>query len=364
MIVLQTVLPPGVGTATPPGDATDAIEFDATGFAAIIAGAIALLPDPGATPVPVEHDAAPAAGETHAVPGPAGDAFAAFGGALVLAAAAVPPRSLAAPAASAARGAPASFDPDEGANAHAGHASAAPASRRHEGFAPRAGVADDRDALPVVELPATTGLEPSVSVVQGVAPPADGTQADRTGASPPGAGTAQPRALVLPPESASAPRPSLPPSDPPEVPAPRIDAAFGSIRWNEQFTGHVMLMLRSGHAHAEIRVDPPELGPIRARVAIDGGIANIAFSAPSAEARDALQAALTSLRERLAESGVALGEATVSGEHGSRDAPGGERSPAAAPAHGRDDGDRGASSPLPAGTSHRARLEGIVDLYA
>ena len=186
-------------------------------------------------------------------------------------------------------------------------------------------------------------------------------------AAPPPDGSAHgfAHAFDLPPQAPDAaqaarqPEPQAPQPAPsaPAAHSPRIDAPLGSPRWREDLAGHITVLVRNASPEAEIRVTPPELGPIHARVSVDNGVASVTLSAPSPETRDALEAALTTLRERLAESGLALGGASVSGERAPRDAPGDERLARAA--------DANAADPLPpAPAVRRLRIEGLVDLYA
>lgn len=152
--------------------------------------------------------------------------------------------------------------------------------------------------------------------------------------------------------------------------AARLDAPLGSARWREDLVGHISVMVRDATTQAEIRVAPPELGPIQARISVDNGLATVSLSAPAPETRDALEAALATLRERLAESGIALGETSVSDDHGARfenraPLPDGraarsgdraERSDDRA-GHGEERAEHDASSRL-------LRIEGLIDLYA
>ena len=148
----------------------------------------------------------------------------------------------------------------------------------------------------------------------------------------------------------------------PALHSPRIDAPLGSARWGEELAGHITVLVRNATSEAEIRVAPPELGPIHARISVDNGIATVMLSAPAPETRDALEAALTTLRERLAESGLTLGEASVSQERMGRfedrekKGPGSFDSSSLAPFP--------PEAQPPGETAHRLRLEGLVDLYA
>lgn len=63
---------------------------------------------------------------------------------------------------------------------------------------------------------------------------------------------------------------------------------------------------------AEIRLDPPELGPMRIMLSINEGVANAMFFAAHAQTRQAIELSLPQLQQQLAQSGLSLGEANVS----------------------------------------------------
>lgn len=65
---------------------------------------------------------------------------------------------------------------------------------------------------------------------------------------------------------------------------------------------------------AELRIDPPELGPVEVRLEISGDEATVQFASAHAEVRDAIEAAIARLRESMAQAGIQLGQASVSAE--------------------------------------------------
>lgn len=143
----------------------------------------------------------------------------------------------------------------------------------------------------------------------------------------------------------------------------RLDAPLGSARWREDLAGQISVMVRDATTQAEIRVTPPELGPIQARISVDNGVATVWLSAPAPETRDALEAALATLRERLAESGIGLGETSVSEDRGTRfenraPLPDGEAE------RGDDRAGRGDDRAGRDAQGRGVRIEGLVDLYA
>lgn len=114
---------------------------------------------------------------------------------------------------------------------------------------------------------------------------------------------------------------------PPAVPAPANAATAAPLRleiatplaaagWDQQL-GQRVIWMSSQHAQmAELRINPPDLGPLEMRLTLDQGgqQASLQFSSPHAEVRQTIENAMPRLREMLADAGIALGNATVSGE--------------------------------------------------
>jgi len=82
--------------------------------------------------------------------------------------------------------------------------------------------------------------------------------------------------------------------------------------WNTQIGDRINMMISKGMQQAEIRLNPPELGLLEVKVKIQGDQANVSFSSPHAQVREALDAALPRLREMLEENGLTLGDVNVS----------------------------------------------------
>lgn len=62
---------------------------------------------------------------------------------------------------------------------------------------------------------------------------------------------------------------------------------------------------------AQMRLDPPELGPIKVSISIQDGVAQAAFVASNAAVRQALENSLADLHQALQEKGLSLGQAHV-----------------------------------------------------
>jgi flagellar hook-length control protein FliK len=114
-----------------------------------------------------------------------------------------------------------------------------------------------------------------------------------------------------------------------------VAAPVGTAQWREEFSAAVRVIATEQIQSAEIHLNPPELGPVQVSLRMDAREASFAFTAPHADTRQALEAALPRLRELLEAGGISLGSASVdisgSGAFG-RDAP---RDPGAEPGNPR-----------------------------
>lgn len=95
---------------------------------------------------------------------------------------------------------------------------------------------------------------------------------------------------------------------------PRIESPVGTAVWSGEFAQKVMWIAGDKQQSAELHLNPPELGPLSIRLAIDDDQASAIFHSVHSEVREAIQAALPRLREVLAESGIALGNASVTAD--------------------------------------------------
>ena len=91
-------------------------------------------------------------------------------------------------------------------------------------------------------------------------------------------------------------------------------------QWNQQIGDRINWMISRGLRQAEIRLNPPELGMLEVRVQVSGDQANVQFVTAHAEVKDALDNAMSRLREMLANEGLNLANVNVSqqgkGENG------------------------------------------------
>lgn len=130
--------------------------------------------------------------------------------------------------------------------------------------------------------------------------------------------------------------------------------------WDRAVSERIVMMANNRLQHAEIRLTPAELGPLRVQVSVDDGAANVSFQAQHAMTREAIEQALPRLRELFAENGLSLGHTSV----GHEGASGGDESHAseleASTAEGLD-----VNVDEPEVEMVRSRVEsGLVDTFA
>lgn len=94
--------------------------------------------------------------------------------------------------------------------------------------------------------------------------------------------------------------------------------------WAQAMSQQVLSFLRTdekGLQLATLRLDPPELGPLKVSIKISDGVATASFVSANAAVRDAVQQALPQLAQNMNQSGLELGQADVS-DHDRPDAGG------------------------------------------
>lgn len=90
-----------------------------------------------------------------------------------------------------------------------------------------------------------------------------------------------------------------------------------SSQWGAAMSQQVLrigLPENGGVQHAELRLDPPDLGPLRVSITLQGEQVSAAFSSAHAAVRHALEAALPQLHQAFSDAGIQLGDTSV-GQH-------------------------------------------------
>ncbi len=156
---------------------------------------------------------------------------------------------------------------------------------------------------------------------------------------------------------------------PASVPAPHagvVSTPLHAAAFPAHFAAEVAVLGAAGIERAEIRLQPPELGPVRIELSLSGESTRVAFSAAQPETRLAIEQSLPILKDLLAERGLLLGNASVSdgGGHAGFGANGGAGSSASAAA-ARDGSGNAADGRTPAGDARRLALRrSLLDVYA
>ena len=141
-----------------------------------------------------------------------------------------------------------------------------------------------------------------------------GTEKQATQRLPDSAPLLQMSQMSYPPSAAAA---SLATAAAPTTQNLKLEIRVGTPGWNGELAQKVVWMATRQQQVAELHLNPPHLGPVEVMLTIgneQGTQASVQFASPHSAAREALEAALPRLREMLADSGIALGNATVSAE--------------------------------------------------
>lgn len=149
------------------------------------------------------------------------------------------------------------------------------------------------------------------------------------------------------------------------VAAPVISAPLGSSEWQQTISQNITLFTRQGKQSAELRLHPEDLGQVQINLKLDDNQAQIQMISPHSHVRAALEAALPTLRTSLAESGIQLGQSSISSESFTGQQQSSSQQQAS---RGSNRGDFGAEDDdalvVPASLQSAARGTGSVDIFA
>lgn len=96
--------------------------------------------------------------------------------------------------------------------------------------------------------------------------------------------------------------------------AMEISVPVNSPAWGESLGNKMVWMSGQGSQVAELRLDPPHLGPLEVRLTMNSDQASISFVSHHPAVREAIESAMPRLREMLADNGIMLGNASVGAE--------------------------------------------------
>lgn len=152
----------------------------------------------------------------------------------------------------------------------------------------------------------------------------------------------------------------------PQPVAGAISQPVSSPAWGSVLGDRVMWMVGQQQQGAEIRLNPPALGPLEIKLSMNDGQATLTFSTQHLPVKEALEAATPRLREMFGESGLNLGSVSVNVGTSS------QQQQAEAQQFAHHSAERSQAEPatdfstmLPAGLSPLGRANnGIVDYFA
>lgn len=103
-------------------------------------------------------------------------------------------------------------------------------------------------------------------------------------------------------------------AQPPVPVALQVATPVGATHWGTELGQQLVAMGangRNGMHTAELRLDPPDLGPLRVTLNLADGIASASFVSAHAAVRHAVETALPQLQQSLAQAGISLGQTSV-----------------------------------------------------
>lgn len=96
-----------------------------------------------------------------------------------------------------------------------------------------------------------------------------------------------------------------------------VHAPLGSSSWPKEFSQQVSWLAKSDIQLASLTLNPPELGPVRVELQLNGAETTAHFSSPVHEVRQAIEGALPELKSLMEASGLSLTDASVN--HGTQE---------------------------------------------
>ena len=143
----------------------------------------------------------------------------------------------------------------------------------------------------------------------------------------------------------------------------RLSATPGSPDFAPQLGTQITTFVRDGVQHAQLHLNPVEMGPVSVQIQLDGQTAQVHLSADHALTRQALEASMPQLASQLSEAGLTLGGGGVFEQPRQDREAAPQASPGASDRSGRGDGGRSRGDSLPAPVQPPMR-RGVVDLVA
>ncbi|MDQ2078089.1 flagellar hook-length control protein FliK [Marinimicrobium sp. ABcell2] len=100
---------------------------------------------------------------------------------------------------------------------------------------------------------------------------------------------------------------------------PEVRVPVGEPRWGQAVGERVLWLASQNIQSAELRLDPPDLGPVQVRVAIQNDQVTVTFTSNQIAVREALDQSAQRLRDMFSEQGLNLGDVNVSDQSEGRE---------------------------------------------
>lgn len=143
-----------------------------------------------------------------------------------------------------------------------------------------------------------------------------------------------------------------------------VDIKVGTPGWDTAFSQRVAWAATNQHQVAELRLNPPNLGPIEIRITVSNDQATAVFVSAHASVRESIEAALPKLREMMGESGLTLGNVNVSSQSFQQHQQAGQDQEKSTAKQGGVMSELALDSALPGLSSLAVVRNGLVDIFA
>lgn len=91
-----------------------------------------------------------------------------------------------------------------------------------------------------------------------------------------------------------------------------MDTPVSQKQWGNEFSQKITWMATQQDQHAELHLNPAQLGPVDVVIKVSGDQATAQFTSAHAAVREVIEQSIPKLREMLADNGIMLGNTTVS----------------------------------------------------
>ena len=95
------------------------------------------------------------------------------------------------------------------------------------------------------------------------------------------------------------------------APQQAISVPLNNPQWNEEMNNRVMWMVQHDVQSANIKINPPHLGPLEVQVSVNKDHVDVSFNSHHVLVKEALDASIPRLKEMMGNSGLQLGNANV-----------------------------------------------------